>query len=251
MEATSKYLQRFPNIEDEKRKALAGMLSAMDDAVGKVLDTLTALGIAENTLVMFYSDNGGIPPLNASQNHPFRGMKGTLYEGGIRVPFLFQWPNVIRAGSLYENPVMGFDCHATALAAAGAPITTKPSPDGVDLIPFLKNGQNRIPHDELFWRAGTKHALRKGDWKLVNERTGGQMLFNLKEDPQETADLSAQHPEIFLEMKASYTAWSRSMMSPQWIRQDQNNAHPGGNLKPASQNSRRLKNLNRDTPVSN
>ena len=251
MEATNKYLKRFPNIKDRKRKAMAGMLSAMDDAVGDILDTLETLNLAENTLIMFYSDNGGIPPLNASQNHPFRGMKGTLYEGGIRVPFLFQWPDAIPAGSLYENPVMGFDCHATALSAAGLSDTTATAIDGVDLLPFLKGEQSRVPHEELFWRSGPKHALRMGDWKLVNERTGGQVLFNLKEDPQESANLSAQHPSVFREMKARYQTWSRSMMRPQWIRQDQNNAYPGGELKSKPQNSQRKKNLKRDIPASN
>ena len=250
MEATDKYLKRFPNIKDRKRKAMAGMLSAMDDAVGQILDTLNNQGLTENTLIMFYSDNGGIPPLNASLNHPFRGMKGTLYEGGIRVPFLFQWPGAIPADSLYESPVMGFDCHATALAAAGALDTSESDIDGVDLLPFLK-GKSGVPHEELFWRSGPKHALRMGDWKLVNERTGGQVLFNLKDDPQETTDLSAQHPNIFREMKARYNAWSRSMMRPQWIRQDQNNAHPGGELRSSPQNNRRKQNLKRDIPAPN
>ena len=250
MEATDKYLNRFPNIKDRKRKAMAGMLSAMDDAVGDILDTLETLNLTENTLIMFYSDNGGIPPLNASQNHPFRGMKGTLYEGGIRVPFLFQWPDAIPARSLYENPVMGFDCHATALAAAGVSDTSMPAIDGIDLLPFL-SGKAGAPHEDLFWRSGAKHALRMGDWKLVNERTGGKVLFNLKEDPQESANLSAQHPGIFREMKARYATWSRSMMRPQWIRQDHNNAHPGGELRSSPINSQRKQNLKRDIPATN
>ena len=250
MEASDKYLKRFPNIKDRKRKAMAGMLSAMDDAIGQILDTLENQGLTENTLIMLYSDNGGIPPLNASLNHPFRGMKGTLYEGGIRVPFLFQWPGAIPANSLYEHPVMGFDCHATALAAARALDTSESDIDGVDLLPFLK-GKTGAPHENLFWRSGPKHALRMGDWKLVNERTGGQVLFNLKEDPHETTNLSAQNPIIFREIKARYNAWSRSMMRPQWIRQDQNNAHPGGELKSNPQNSQRKKNLKRDIPAAN
>ena len=89
-----------------------------------------------------------------------------------------------------------------------------------------------------------------GDWKLVNKRTGGQVLFNLKEDPQETTDVSSRQPEIFREMKASYQAWSGSLMKPQWKRQDQTNAHPGGKLKSNPQNSRRKKNLKRDVPAS-
>lgn len=251
MEATNKYLNRFPGVKDKKRKALAGMLSAMDDAVGDVLDTLTELNLTENTLVMFYSDNGGIPPLNASLNHPFRGMKGTLYEGGIRVPFMLQWPGAVQAGSLYEKPVMGFDCHATALAAAGVVDETGPALDGIDLLPFLKGGRSSDPHKELFWRTGGKFAMRLGDWKLVNERTGGQVLFNLKEDPQETTDVSSQQPEIFSQMKATYQDWSGSLMKPQWERQDQDNAYVGGKLKSTPQNSRRKKNLKRDIPATN
>ena len=251
MEATDKYLNRFPNIKDKKRKAMAGMLSAMDDAVGNVLDTLETLGLAENTLVMFYSDNGGIPPLNASLNHPFRGMKGTLYEGGIRVPFMLQWPGTVQAGSLYEEPVMGFDCHATALAAAGVLDEASSTLNGVDLLPFLKGGHTGVPHKELFWRTSGKYAMRMDDWKLVvNERTGGQVLFNLKKDPQETTNVSSRHPEIFREMKATYQDWSGSMMKPQWKRQDQTNAYVGGKLKNNPQKSRRKKNMKRDIPAS-
>jgi arylsulfatase A-like enzyme len=156
----------------------------------------------------------------------------------------------VQAGSLYEKPVMGFDCHATALAAAGVRDTTVPEIDGVDLLPFLKDGRNSDPHKELFWRTGTKYAMRRGDWKLVNERTGGQVLFNLKKDPQETTDVSSLNRKIFSEMKAGYQDWSGSLMKPQWKRQDQDNAYPGGKLKTNPQNSGRKKNLKRDVPAT-
>jgi arylsulfatase A-like enzyme len=95
------------------------MLAAMDDAVGRVLTKIKARDKEENTLVFFYSDNGGIPSKNASFNHPLRGNKGQVFEGGIRVPFLVQWKGTIPSGQVFETPVMGFDVHATALAAAG------------------------------------------------------------------------------------------------------------------------------------
>ena len=197
MEATEEYESRFPHIKDKKRRTLAGMLAAMDDAVGDVMATIRELGAEENTLVLFYSDNGGIPPKNASLNGPLRGMKSTMFEGGVRVPFLAQWKGIIPPGKVYKNPVMGFDCHATALAAAGLDLDNGAAPplDGVDLLPFLTGKNEGRPHGALYWRAGNQHAARIGDHKIVTQRGSGTMLFNLAEDLGEANDLAASNPE--------------------------------------------------------
>jgi arylsulfatase A-like enzyme len=231
MQATKKYLDRFPAIRNRKRQALAGMLSAMDDAIGRVMETLSRLDLEENTLVLFYSDNGGIPPKNASRNDPLRGQKGQVFEGGIRIPFLIQWKGKLPAGITYEQPVMGFDCHATALAAAGIAVPENKPIDGVDLIPYVTGKQKGRPHEQLFWRAGKKHAARVGDWKLVVTPRFAPMLFNLEDDIGEQTNLAKRRPKKLKELQTAYNTWDAQMMAPRWIRQDRRNAKPGGKLK--------------------
>lgn len=191
----SKYMERFPSLTG-KRKAYAGMLSALDDAVGRVLSKVRELGQDENTLIMFYADNGGPTPQTTSRNDPLRGYKAQFFEGGIRVPFLMQWKGTLTAGQTYREMIAGFDCHATALAVAGVEVPQDKPLDGVNLLPYLTGKASGRPHEQLFWRAGEKHAARVGDWKLVTEPThGGTMLFNLKEDIGEQHDLAATQPE--------------------------------------------------------
>jgi arylsulfatase A-like enzyme len=220
LEATSKYESRFPTISDSKRKTYAGMLSAMDDAIGRVLAKVRELGQEDNTLIFFYSDNGGPTPQTTSRNDPLRGYKGQLFEGGIRVPFLTQWKGKLPAGRTHTQAVVAFDIHATALAAAGGKLPTDRPLDGVDLMPFLLGDKSGPPHDQLFWRSGDNHAARVGDWKLVDSRTGAPMLFNLRDDIAEQHDLAATNPAKLKELQAAYAAWDQQMMPAQWVRQD-------------------------------
>lgn len=231
MEATDQYTARFPNLAGTRR-IHAGMVAAMDDAVGRVLVKVRALGQEENTLIFFYSDNGGPTPQTTASNEPLRGYKGQFYEGGIREPFLAQWKGRLPAGIVYREMVMGFDCHATALAAAGVPFPTDKPLDGVNLIPFFTGDKQERPHELLFWRAGAKHAARVGDWKLVQERGGGAELFNLKDDISEKTDLAAKEPAKLKELQAAYAAWDKQMMPAQWVRQD-GRSQLGGRAKVA------------------
>lgn len=227
----NKYVERFPTLTG-KRKTYAGMLSALDDAVGRVMTKVRELGQEENTLVFFYSDNGGPTPETSSRNDPLRGFKGQMFEGGIRVPFVMQWKGTIPAGQTYREPVMGFDCHATALAAAGIDVATETRLDGVNLLPFVKGPSAGRPHQQLFWRAGPQHAARIGDWKLVTHpRDGGSMLFNLKEDLGEQHDLAASHPDKLQELQTAFAEWEKGAQRAKWVRQDQRNAEPGGKPK--------------------
>lgn len=231
MEATPAYESRFPEIADPKRKTYAGMLSALDDAVGRVLAKVRELGQEEDTLVFFYSDNGGPTAQTTSRNDPLRGYKGQVYEGGIRVPFLTQWKSVLPEGEVYAPMVMGFDVHATALAAAGIPVPADKPLDGVDLIPYLQGPAKGAPHDRLFWRAGGEggqHAVRLGDWKLVKVRGEAPQLFNLAEDLGETKDLAQSHPEKLQELQNAFSAWEEGTEPARWVRQDQRNAEIGG-----------------------
>jgi len=241
MEATEKYEARFPDIADPRRRTLAAMLAAMDDAIGRVMETVREREEMRETLVFFYSDNGGIPPKNASLNDPLRGQKGQVFEGGIRVPFLAQWTGVIPEGEVYEKPVMGFDVHATALAAARVALEAEPRIDGVDLVPFLTGESDGQPHEALFWRSGGQYAARLGDWKLVQTPRDGTFLFDLASDLSEQTDLAEAKPEKLAELEEAYAAWDSQMMDPLWIRQDRDNAEPGGKLKenPSRPNQRR------------
>ena len=233
LEATQAYEARFPTVANRKRRTYAGMTAAMDDAVGRVLAALRENGLQENTLVFFYSDNGGPTPETTSRNDPLRGYKGQVFEGGIRVPFMVQWPGTLPAGEVYREMVMGFDVHATALAAAGIPMPADKPPDGVDLLPYLLGRRTGRPHESLFWRAGRQHGARVGDWKLVHSpRQGGaDMLFNLADDIGEQTDLAATQPDRLRELQGIYDAWDRQMMPAKWVRQDARNAELGGKLK--------------------
>lgn len=231
LEAAEKYEARFPHITDRKRKTYAGMLSALDDAVGRVIAKVRELGQEENTLVIFYSDNGGPTAETSSRNDPLRGFKGQMFEGGIRVPFVMQWKGKLPAGQAYRQPVMGFDCHATALAAAGVETAGDKPLDGVNLIPFVTGQQSGSPHAQLFWRAGQQHAVRLGDWKLVSTRVQPPLLFNLKDDIGEQHDLAASHLDKLRELQAAFAEWEKGTQRAQWVRQDQRNAEPGGKLK--------------------
>jgi arylsulfatase A-like enzyme len=230
------YQDRFPELNG-KRKIFAGMLTGLDTAIGRVMTKVRELGEEDNTLFIFYSDNGGPSSDNSSLNTPLRGFKGQMFEGGIRVPFAMQWKGKITSGQTYHEPVMGFDCHATALAAAGIesgpgiqPVSAdqeskavEPSwgqLDGVNLIPYLTGQQTGLPHDQLFWRAGQQHAARVGDWKLVNTRIEPPMLFNLKEDISESKDLAATQPEKLKELQTAFAEWEKITKPAQWTRQD-------------------------------
>jgi arylsulfatase A-like enzyme len=219
LQATQKYLDRFPNIADEKRRTFAAMMSAMDDAVGRVLEQMRAMGQEENTLVFFFSDNGGPTASTTSKNGPLRGFKSSTSEGGVRVPFAAQWKSKIAAGSVYERPVIQLDILPTAIVAAGGTVDPQWKLDGVDLMPHLA-GQSKSasPHETLYWRFGEQWAIRKGDWKLVAARIDQNQprLINLAADIGEATDLSAKEPEKLRELTADWQAWNEEQIEPLW-----------------------------------
>ena len=234
MEASAKYLKRFPDIKDPKRRTYAAMLSALDDAVGRGLAKLRQHGLEEHTLIFFVSDNGGPTAVNASDNGPLRGVKGTTWEGGVRVPFLLQYKGRLPAGKVYEQPVIQLDFLPTALAAAGVEARPDWKLDGVNLLPYLRGERTDAPHAALYWRFGGSLAIRMGDWKLVKTTGGragdaagkatrsgkaavdGALLFNLKEDVGEQTDLTAKHPEKVKELAAAWQKWNAGLAEPRW-----------------------------------
>jgi arylsulfatase A-like enzyme len=235
LEAADKYLKRFPDIKDEKRQKYAGMLSAMDDAVGAVVGKLRSAGVEDNTLVVFLSDNGGPEQVNASDNGPLHGGKATTWEGGVRVPFVLHWKAGLPAGKVYDQPLIQLDVLPTVLAAAGVSAGEGAALDGVNLLPYLRGEKAAAPHEALYWRFGGQMAVRAGDWKLVKAAEGGgraggggaalrrekatvegAKLFNLRDDIGEATDLAAKQPEKVKELAALWQAWDATLVPPAW-----------------------------------
>ncbi len=216
LEATKKYLDRFPAITDEKRKTFAAMMSAMDDAVGRVLAKVRELGQEENTLFFFISDNGGPTASTSSSNGPLRGFKMTTFEGGPRVPFMAQWKGKIPAGKTYELPVMNLDVLPTAIVAAGGRVESSWGVDGVDLLPYLTGANPARPHQTLYWRYGPQWAIRDGDMKLVVSKggSGKPELYDLAADIGESKDLAAAQPAKVKELQALWDKWSAEQAPP-------------------------------------
>jgi arylsulfatase A-like enzyme len=234
MHATDDRLKRFEHIKDNTRRTLAAMTVAMDEAVGKVLDKLRAEKLDDDTLVVFFSDNGGptMPgtTINGSVNAPLRGSKRTTLEGGIRVPFVVRWKGKLPEGKAYDPPVIQLDVYPTALAAAGVAVQPGWKLDGVNLLPYLTGEKTGVPHDVLLWRFGPQMAVRSGDWKLVRYDTGadggkskganptvtGPRLYNLKDDVGEKTDRSAKVPEKVKELQATWDKWNAELVPPLW-----------------------------------
>jgi len=221
LEAIEKYLKRFDAIKDTKRRTFAAMLAAMDDNIGRVLATLRQHQLEEQTLIFFLSDNGGTTPQTSSSNVPLRGYKGQVLEGGIREPFIIQWKDHVPAGKVDDRPVIALDIHPTALAAAGVPLSADWKLDGVNLLPYLTGENTGLPHDTLYWRFHDQHAIRRGDWKLVQTRIDPKpQLYNLAQDVSETTDLADKEPAKFKELNDAWNAWNAQLMAPLWRRED-------------------------------
>jgi arylsulfatase A-like enzyme len=219
LEASAKYSDRFQHIADPKRRTYAGMLSAMDDAVGALLAKLQDAGIEDDTLIFFISDNGGPTSQTTSRNDPLRGFKGQVYEGGIRVPFLVQWKGRLPRGMVYAQPVSSLDVVPTALAAAGAEQSAEMKLDGVNLAPFVGAGNAGEPHAQLFWRMGPRRAMRRGPWKLVDNAAGAFELYNLAEDIAEQRNLAQDKADVYQQLMGAYADWDAQNVEALWLRE--------------------------------
>ena len=225
LEATDKYLSRFPGDMPERRRVCLAMMSAIDDGVGRIQETLNTLGIKENTMIFFISDNGAPLKLykedrtlefkggawDGSLNDPLVGEKGMLAEGGIRVPYLVSWPAVLPQGVEYHEPVISLDVAATSVAVAGLP--GSPSLDGVNLIPYLTGEAEGSPHEVLYWRFWEQTAIRMGDWKFLKAGPR-EFLFDLSAEQLEKENLIGQHPGKAAELKAKLGEWAGELFVP-------------------------------------
>ncbi|MCA9140224.1 MAG: sulfatase-like hydrolase/transferase, partial [Planctomycetales bacterium] len=215
LQATEEKLQQFRSIQNKKRRTYAGMVSSMDDQIGRLLAEVDARGERDNTLVIFLSDNGGPENANASDNGPLRGQKGDAYEGGIRVPFVMRWSGTIPTGMVYDHPIISLDASYTALSVAGA--DRPENLDGVNLIPYLTGDQTGAPHASLFWmkEGHTGWAVRTGNEKLVYEDQT-TALYDLANDLGEQNDLLSKRPDVVTRLNDSFQSWDQ-LNSPNFI----------------------------------
>ncbi|MBI1355047.1 MAG: sulfatase-like hydrolase/transferase [Acidobacteria bacterium] len=199
----------------------AAMLESLDESVGRIVDKLEALGLSERTLVVFYSDNGGLSKGGAiTSNRPLRGEKSTAWEGGVRVPLIARWPGVVPPGRETGEPVSSPDLFPTFLEAAG--VEPPVEIDGKSLLPLLRGEEFR--RGPIFWHAPHYNAhtpvltmtpygaVRDGDWKLIERYEDGSIeLYNMAEDLGETTDLSAERPEVAARLRGLLADWRGSV----------------------------------------
>lgn len=212
---------------------MATMIQAVDDGVGRIQKELETLGLVDNTVIIFFSDNGGYGP--ATDMKPLKGYKGTYYEGGIRVPFFVKWPGVVAAGSKSPEPTIGVDLYPTICDIAGASLPDKQPLDGVSLVPLLHGEIQTLENRGLYWhfpaylqsyavwdeqrdplfRSRPCSIIRKGDWKLHQYfEDGGLELYNLRTDIGEAHNLAAENPDKLQELLKQLENWQRAVKAP-------------------------------------
>jgi len=217
LQAPRDYYAQFDHIDDPYRRIYNAMIASLDDAVGTIRRQVEELGLAENTLIFFLSDNGGATYTLTTDNAPYKGGKITNFEGGIRVPFLAAWPGTIPAGQAFRHPVSALDIFTTAAAAAGIPLPVGRTYDGVNLLPHLTGRAEGPPHEALFWQMGFAKAIRQGEWKLLlNDYQQDTILYHIAADPYEQRDVHRQHPEVVEQLRAAHAAWAGQMAEPLW-----------------------------------
>lgn len=192
--------------EGQPRAQYLAMVTHLDAAVGRILDKLRELGLESDTLVIFTSDNGG----TGARNGPLRGGKSTLWEGGVRVPFLARFPGRIPRRTVRDDLATSLEILPTLAGLAGAPLPAGVKLDGFDLMPVLA-GRGRSPRTEMFWEHRGNRSARSGNWKWVEFVNGGGGLFDLAADPGETRDLTGEKPQVAKMMRDKWNAWKKEM----------------------------------------
>lgn len=226
-----RYLEPYGQLKGVRR-TYAGMLSAMDEAVGQVVDALDENGLRKNTLIVFSSDNGGPQPGKATDNGPLRAGKGTIFEGGVRVCAFANWPGRIPAGKAINEPLHAVDWYPTLVRLAGGSLEQALPIDGRDIWPVLTEGA-ASPHDALLL-CGTKPgqaAIRKGNWKLLVGVAGPEVqLYDLAADLGESKNVAAEQPEKVKELKTLLGGWLGAAVEPGNAGLEKAGARRGKNL---------------------
>lgn len=219
MQASQKYLDRFPNIKNDKRKTYAAMVSAVDDGVGQVLDKLKELEIEEETIVVFLSDNGGPESKNGSDNGLLREGKGSIYEGGFRVPFAMRWKGHLKE-TIYEYPVSSLDIFGTIAALSNVAIEKDKPLDGVNLIPFMRRAEKGAPHKNIFIRKydSKLYSVRDGNLKLVvKKKSDTKELYDLEKDISESNNIASDHKKTVRRLSGLLDEWESELKTPTFL----------------------------------
>lgn len=219
----AKYEKKTPPEEGVNHPVYAAMVEHVDNSVGRVMAKIDELGIADNTMVVFFSDNGGLRKRFDDQgdvvtsNAPLRQEKGTVYEGGIREPLIVRWPGHVEAGSTCAEPVTSVDFYPTFCELSGASLPENQVADGMSILPLL-NGSSSIDRDAIFWHYPHYHhmapagAVRMGMWKLIeNYESGGLELYDLEADIGESANLADREPDRAKAMQKRLALWRTSV----------------------------------------
>lgn len=202
LQAPAALIEKYSHIANANRRTYAAMIDAMDQAIGRVLATLDDEGLRENTLVVFFSDNGGNSRIGGANNGAFRGAKGSVFEGGTRVPAVMRWPGVLPAGHKSEQAFWAVDWFPTLATALGVKPKNKKPFDGRNLWPALQSNTEIVsPEGMVIARSKTEGAVWDGQWKLVRQPRE-TLLFDIKEDPNEKNDLSGDYPEVVNRLSA-------------------------------------------------
>ena len=211
------YYNRYSEVADENRRIYCGMITALDDAIGMIIDKLEALDELDNTLILFASDNGGATYTGATVNGDLNAGKMTQFEGGVNIPCIISWQDQLPMAMVYEHPVSLMDFFTTALASADLPLQTDKTLDGVDLIPYLSENNETLPHESLFWRTDFNKSVRYKHWKLIwNARDNQTWLFNLENDKEEKFNLANEHPALVQTLKTQIQTWEMGLRDPAW-----------------------------------
>ena len=202
--APEKYEARFPDVDDKTRRTCLAMISCIDDGVGEILATLKKHEALENTLIFFISDNGA-PNNNGGSNNPLQGSKGSLLDGGTRVPYIVSWPAAFPGNTTSDAMVSSLDVLPTSLAAAGVEIPT--GLDGHSILPLLKGETQTSPHSELYFSWSGQSAIRTKDWKLIRGKSGKDSLYSVKTPDGEKHDVISVNPETAKDLATKLDAY--------------------------------------------
>jgi arylsulfatase A-like enzyme len=203
-EYAAMYKDKFPT---ENLQRYFGAITCMDDAIGEVMKLLAEMGQEKNTLVLFLSDNGGS---GNGGNAPLRGQKSTMWEGGLRVPFIAWWPGTLPAGVVTDEFLTSLEFMPTFSAISGAKLPSGVKLDGFDMLPILR-GEKKSPRTEMYWERRSIRAARVGNWKWVEMGGANNGLFDLTSDLGEKNDLSKSKPEVLAMVRAKFAAWKKEM----------------------------------------
>lgn len=217
LQATMEDYESVGDIKPHRLRVYAAMVRSIDRSVGQVMTKLEEEGLADNTIVVLSSDNGGAGYIDLPNvNKPYRGWKITLFEGGIRVPMMVKWPAKIQPGTVIDEPVAHIDVMPTFISAADGEIPTNLVIDGQDMLPIATgSGKLERPNDALFWQSGFYQVVRAGDWKLqVDGRQNKVWLFDLKSDPTEQINQAKNRPDKLSELQSLLDSHHKDAVEP-------------------------------------